>query len=68
LLIATDDLRDRDRQIADRSRSDRIHAPPAIVLETLSGEALDHVLEVRSPRLSLTEAAWLGLHLCSALG
>jgi serine/threonine protein kinase len=41
---------------------------PAVVLETLSGEALDHVLEERSPRLSLSEAAWLGLHLRSALG
>lgn len=40
---------------------------PIVVLETLTGEALDHVLEERRPRLTITEAAWLGLHLSSAL-
>jgi eukaryotic-like serine/threonine-protein kinase len=40
---------------------------PLVVLETLTGETLDHVLE-RAHRLSARDAAWLGLHLCSALG
>lgn len=41
--------------------------PPLLVLETLPGETLSHLLAERG-RLSAVEAAHLGLHLCSAVG
>jgi serine/threonine protein kinase len=40
---------------------------PAVILETLSGETLSHLIRTRSRRLSAADLAWLGLHLCSAL-
>jgi eukaryotic-like serine/threonine-protein kinase len=41
---------------------------PLVVLETLPGETLAHLIERRRRRLSTPEAAHLGLHLCSAIG
>ena len=41
---------------------------PAIVLETLGGETLAHLVERRERRLSARELGFLGLHLCSAVG
>jgi serine/threonine protein kinase len=40
---------------------------PAIVLETLGGETLGHLIERSSPRLSIAELGHLGLQLGSAL-
>jgi eukaryotic-like serine/threonine-protein kinase len=40
---------------------------PALVLEALGGETLDHLLYGRSRRLPAAELAHLGLHLCSAI-
>jgi serine/threonine protein kinase len=40
----------------------------AIVLETLSGETLSHLIDRRERRLSAAELGFLGIHLCSALG
>ncbi len=42
--------------------------PPVVVLETLPGETLSHILDDRVRGLPLTHLAYLGLHLCSALG
>lgn len=39
-----------------------------VVLETLPGETLAHLIDRRHKRLSVTEVAHLGLHLCSAVG
>jgi eukaryotic-like serine/threonine-protein kinase len=47
-------------EVIDRS-------PPVVILETLAGETLGHLLEHRG-RLSLGDAAWLGVHVCSAVG
>ena len=41
---------------------------PLVVLETLSGETLAHLVERRSRGLSSREIAFLGLQLCSAVG
>jgi eukaryotic-like serine/threonine-protein kinase len=47
-------------EVIDRS-------PPVLILETLAGETLGHLLERRG-RLSLEDAAWLAVHVCSAVG
>ena len=41
---------------------------PLVVMETLSGETLAHLIERRGRGLSGRELAFLGLHLCSAAG
>lgn len=41
---------------------------PAIVLETLRGETVSHLVERRRRRLPARELGFLGLHLCSAVG
>jgi eukaryotic-like serine/threonine-protein kinase len=40
---------------------------PLIVMETLTGETLGHMIEVRDAELSAAEVAQLGLHLASAV-
>lgn len=40
---------------------------PYVVLETLTGETLAHLIDRRSRRLAANDLALLGLHLCSAL-
>jgi eukaryotic-like serine/threonine-protein kinase len=40
---------------------------PMVVLETLAGETLGHMIEEREVELSAAELAQLGLHLCSAI-
>jgi serine/threonine protein kinase len=40
---------------------------PVVILETLVGETLSHLIHRRSRRLSVPELAFLGLHLCSAM-
>lgn len=40
---------------------------PAIVLETLTGETLSHLIKTRTHRLPLHDLAHLGSHLCSAV-
>jgi eukaryotic-like serine/threonine-protein kinase len=40
---------------------------PMVVMETLGGETLGHMIEVREVELSVPELAQLGLHLCSAI-
>jgi eukaryotic-like serine/threonine-protein kinase len=40
---------------------------PMVVMETLAGETLGHMIEVREVELSVPELAQLGLHLCSAI-
>ncbi|MEU6105272.1 serine/threonine-protein kinase [Streptomyces flaveolus] len=40
---------------------------PLVVLETLSGETVTHVIERLRHRLAAPDVAFLGLHLCSAL-
>jgi serine/threonine protein kinase len=40
---------------------------PLFVMETLTGETLGHMIEVREARLSAAEVAHLGLHLASAI-
>jgi eukaryotic-like serine/threonine-protein kinase len=41
---------------------------PLVILETLPGETLSHLLDRRKRRLGVKEVAHLGLHLCSAIG
>jgi serine/threonine protein kinase len=41
---------------------------PLVILETLPGETLSHLLDRRLRRLGAREVAHLGLHLCSAIG
>lgn len=41
---------------------------PLVVMETLPGETLAHLIVRRRKRLSAVEIAHLGLHLCSAVG
>lgn len=41
---------------------------PLVVLETLPGETLAHLIDRRHKRLSVPEVAHLGLHLCAATG
>jgi eukaryotic-like serine/threonine-protein kinase len=40
---------------------------PMVVMETLAGETVGHMIEVRGVELSPPELAQLGLHLCSAI-
>ncbi|MFE9093951.1 serine/threonine-protein kinase [Streptomyces sp. NPDC007264] len=45
-----------------------VEAPePLVVLETLAGETVAHLIDRLRHRLSATDLAFLGLHLCSAL-
>jgi serine/threonine protein kinase len=44
-----------------------VRPAPMVVLETLDGETLEHIIVERRQRLSLPELAHLGLHLCSAM-
>ena len=41
---------------------------PLVILETLPGETLSHLVDRRRRRLDVREVAHLGLHLCSAIG
>ncbi|MBA3413787.1 MAG: serine/threonine protein kinase [Chloroflexia bacterium] len=41
---------------------------PVLVLETLPGETLSHLIDRGAPRLAAAEVAHLGRHLCSAVG
>lgn len=41
--------------------------PPVLVMETLTGETLAHLIDTSYRRLPLKEVAHLGLHLCSAI-
>ena len=41
---------------------------PLVILETLPGETLSHLIDRQTRRLSVQEVAHLGLHLCSAIG
>jgi eukaryotic-like serine/threonine-protein kinase len=41
---------------------------PVLILETLTGETLAHLIERRSRRLAAIDLAHLGLQLCSAIG
>jgi serine/threonine protein kinase len=41
---------------------------PMVVMETLAGETLGHMIDERQVELSVPELAQLGLHLCSAIG
>jgi serine/threonine protein kinase len=51
-------------------RAYEVHTAPVplVILETLPGETLSHLLERRHKRLGVQEVAHLGLHLCSAIG
>jgi eukaryotic-like serine/threonine-protein kinase len=40
---------------------------PAVILQTLEGETLEHLIARRMRRLPVAELAFLGLHLCSAI-
>jgi eukaryotic-like serine/threonine-protein kinase len=40
---------------------------PVVVLESLTGSTVAHLIEFRG-RLSTADVAWLGIHLCSAVG
>jgi eukaryotic-like serine/threonine-protein kinase len=40
---------------------------PVLILETLEGETVDHLVNTRERRLPLVELAHLGQHLCSAM-
>ena len=42
--------------------------PPVVVLETLTGATLAYLIDERARRLPLRSVAYLGLHLCSAVG
>jgi serine/threonine protein kinase len=44
------------------------HPQPVVILETLDGETVAHLLERHPGGLDADEVAWLGLHLASALG
>jgi serine/threonine protein kinase len=41
--------------------------PPALILETLTGETLAHLVDTSYNRLPLKDVCHLGLHLCSAI-
>jgi eukaryotic-like serine/threonine-protein kinase len=48
---------------------ERLEDPhPALILEMVMGHTLAYVLDEMVERLTLEEAAWLGVHLCSAVG
>jgi eukaryotic-like serine/threonine-protein kinase len=40
----------------------------ALILETLGGETVEHMIETAPRRLAIADVAQLGLHLCSAIG
>jgi serine/threonine protein kinase len=40
---------------------------PVVLIETLGGQTLDHLIDTRPDGLDPDEVAWLGLHLASAL-
>jgi serine/threonine protein kinase len=40
---------------------------PVLVLETIDGETLDHLVRCRRQRLPAIDIAYLGMHLCSAV-
>lgn len=40
---------------------------PIVVLETIDGETVDHLIHRRRQRLPLVDIAYLGMHLCSAV-
>jgi eukaryotic-like serine/threonine-protein kinase len=40
---------------------------PVLVLETIDGETLDHLVQRRTRRLPAVDIAYLGMHLCSAV-
>lgn len=40
---------------------------PILVLETIEGETLDHLVQRRTRRLPAVDIAYLGMHLCSAV-
>src|SRR5262249_18500146 len=40
----------------------------ALIMETLDGETLEHMLEAAPRRMAIPDLAQLGLHLCSAVG
>jgi serine/threonine protein kinase len=40
---------------------------PVLVLETIDGETLDHLIQRRRQRLPAVDIAYLGMHLCSAV-
>ena len=40
---------------------------PIVVLETIDGETVDHLVHRRRQRLPLVDIAYLGMHLCSAV-
>ena len=44
-----------------------VRPQPLAVLETIDGETLEHMLENRARRLPLSDVAYLGMHLCSAM-
>ena len=47
---------------------EKIEGPsPVLILETLTGETLAHLVDTNYRRLSIKEIAHLGLHLCSAM-
>ncbi|MGH2787231.1 MAG: serine/threonine-protein kinase [Actinomycetota bacterium] len=41
---------------------------PALILEMLTGHTLAYLLDEEVEQLTLEETAWLGVHLCSAIG
>jgi len=41
--------------------------PPVLIMETLTGETLAHLIDTNYRRLPIKEVAHLGLHLCSAV-
>ena len=41
--------------------------PPVLILETLTGETLGHLIERSTRRMAAEDIAFLGMHLCSAL-
>jgi serine/threonine protein kinase len=44
------------------------HPHPVVILETLEGETVAHLIDREPSGLDADEVAWLGLHLVSALG
>jgi len=44
-----------------------VRPDPVLVLETLQGETVSHLISGRTRRLEASEVAHLGLHLCSAI-
>lgn len=40
---------------------------PAVILETLDGETVGHMIATARRRLAISELAFLGMHLCSAM-